>query len=63
MATLIPAMGSCVSRMTGGERLEQKHDECDPLADTIKVLTMHATKRLEFPVLALMGQVPVCGRG
>jgi hypothetical protein len=27
----------------------------DPAADTIKVLTMHASKGLEFPVLALVG--------
>jgi superfamily I DNA/RNA helicase len=27
----------------------------DPLADTIKVLTMHASKGLEFPVVALPG--------
>jgi hypothetical protein len=27
----------------------------DPAADTIKVLTMHVSKGLEFPVLALVG--------
>ena len=27
----------------------------DPLADTIKVMTMHASKGLEFPVVALPG--------
>jgi ATP-dependent exoDNAse (exonuclease V) beta subunit len=114
MATLIPALGACVSRMTSGEkrlaeRLEQKLDqdyllwydvaiscgrnseapliinfptlrtEATKLADqlevraktgnfhlhedTIKVMTMHASKRLEFPVVALMGvgQMPAAG--
>jgi ATP-dependent exoDNAse (exonuclease V) beta subunit len=113
MATLIPALGACVSRMTSGEkrlaeRLEQNLDNdllCDDVAiscgrnseapliinfptlrteatkladqlevraktgnfhpheDTIKVMTMHASKRLEFPVVALMGvgQMPAAG--
>jgi DNA helicase IV len=35
----------------------------NPLEDTIKVLTMHASKGLEFPVVALMGvgQMPAAG--
>ena len=35
----------------------------NPLDDTIKVLTMHASKGLEFPVVALMGvgQMPAAG--
>jgi superfamily I DNA/RNA helicase len=113
MATLIPALGACVSRMTSGEkrlaeRLEQNLDDyllCDDVAiscgrpgeapliinfpnlrteatkladqlevraktgsfhpheDTIKVMTMHASKGLEFPVVALMGvgQMPAAG--
>jgi ATP-dependent exoDNAse (exonuclease V) beta subunit len=113
MATLIPALGACVSRMTSGEkrlaeRLEQNLDNdllCDDVAiscgrnseapliinfptlrteatkladqlevraktgsfhpheDTIKVMTMHASKGLEFPVVALMGvgQMPAEG--
>ena len=113
MATLIPALGACVSRMTSGEkrlaeRLEQNldndllwydvpigcgrpgeapliirlpslHAEATKLADqlevraktgnfhphedTIKVMTMHASKGLEFPVVALMGvgQMPAAG--
>ncbi len=36
----------------------------DPLADTIKVLTMHASKGLEFPVVAVCGagQMPAEGQ-
>ena len=35
----------------------------DPNHDTIKVLTMQVSKRLEFPVVALMGagQMPAAG--
>ena len=35
----------------------------DPAADTIKILTMHASKGLEFPVVALpgIGQMPAAG--
>jgi superfamily I DNA/RNA helicase len=35
----------------------------DPNADTIKVLTMHASKGLEFPVVALpgIGHMPEAG--
>ena len=110
MATLMPALVACVSRMTAGERRrvqncrlsERRASEgprvgrhgCDlptlrrdggirpgaeplataapgvqssgnfnPLEDTIKVLTMHAGKGLEFPVVALMGvgQMPASG--
>jgi len=106
MATLIPALDACVSRMTAGERrlaerLEQKLDEdkdddgvpllkpiscgCDgavPLiirlpslrdeatkiaellnAETIKVLTTHGSKGLEFAVVVPpgLGQMPAPG--
>lgn len=35
----------------------------DPSSDKIKVMTMHASKGLEFPVVALMGvgQMPATG--
>jgi hypothetical protein len=46
MATLIPSISSCVSRMTGGERrlterLEAKRTvEYNPADDTIQIVTM-----------------------
>ena len=50
MATLIPSMGSCVSRMTSG-------------ADAIQIVTMKVSKGLEFPVVALPGvrHMPAAG--
>ncbi|MCG2654337.1 MAG: ATP-binding domain-containing protein [Hydrogenophaga sp.] len=35
----------------------------DPAADTIKVLAMHASKGLEFPVVALVGAGHVPAKG
>ncbi|MBO9649620.1 MAG: ATP-binding domain-containing protein [Variovorax sp.] len=51
-------MDEC-SRALSRRRLPHKvrkgaHD-FDPLADTIKVMTLHASKGLEFPVVAVMG--------
>jgi hypothetical protein len=44
-------------------QMRQRPGDFSPLADTIKVLTMHASKGLEFAVVALMGvgQMPTPG--
>ena len=41
-------------------RVRHRSGDFDPLADTIKVMTMHASKGLEFPVVAVagVGQMP-----
>lgn len=36
-------------------RVLRRSGDFDSLADTIKVITMHASKGLEFPVVAVMG--------
>ena len=56
MATLIPAISTCVARMTGGRYQSG--------ADAIQVMTMKVSKGLEFPVVALpgVGQLPSIGR-
>ena len=45
MATLIPAIGTCVARMTGGRYQSG--------ANAIQVMTMKVSKGLEFPLVAL----------
>ncbi|TXH46386.1 MAG: DNA helicase II [Burkholderiaceae bacterium] len=57
------AMARC-SRALAQRRLphqvRQRSGDFDPLANTIKVMTMHASKGLEFPVVAVagVGQMP-----
>ena len=50
MATLIPSIGTCVSRMTNDENV-------------IQIMTMNVSKGLEFPVVALpgVGHMPAAG--
>ena len=36
-------------------KVRHRSGDFDPLADTIKVMTMHASKGLEFPVVAVAG--------
>ncbi|MFZ3084850.1 3'-5' exonuclease [Rhodoferax ferrireducens] len=52
-----------LSRWQLPHQVRQGSGSFNPLEDTIKVLTMHASKGLEFPVVALMGvgQVPAAG--
>jgi ATP-dependent exoDNAse (exonuclease V) beta subunit len=51
-------MDEC-SRALARRRLPHKvrkgTNDFDPLADNIKVMTLHASKGLEFPVVAVMG--------
>jgi superfamily I DNA/RNA helicase len=44
-------------------RVRHRSGDFDPLENTIKVLTMHASKGLEFPVVAILGagQMPKPG--
>ena len=61
MAPLIPSIGSCVSRMTLGERrlttprAQKWSGDYQPGAEAIQVMTMKVSKGLEFPVVALPG--------
>ena len=43
--------------------VRHRSGDFDPLANTIKVMTMHASKGLEFPVVAIagVGQMPQGG--
>jgi hypothetical protein len=44
--------------------VRHRSGDFDPLANTIKVMTMHASKGLEFPVVAVagVGQMPTAGK-
>lgn len=44
-------------------QLRKSSGDFDPLADTIKVMTMHGSKGLEFPVVALCGVGQMPGNG
>lgn len=52
------SMEQCARALTNRglpHRVRHRSGDFDPRADTIKVMTMHASKGLEFPVVALMG--------
>jgi hypothetical protein len=44
-------------------KVRKSGSDFDPLADTIQVMTMHASKGLEFPVVALAGVGQMPGKG
>jgi hypothetical protein len=44
-------------------QVRDKSGQFDPAADTIKVLTLHASKGLEFPVVAMLGVGHMAGQG
>ncbi|WP_354446435.1 DEAD/DEAH box helicase [Ottowia thiooxydans] len=57
------SMDQCARALTHRKlphRVRHRSGDFDPLADTIKVMTMHASKGLEFPVVAVagVGQMP-----
>jgi hypothetical protein len=47
--------GGALTRARMPHHLRKSSTKFDPIADSIKVMTMHASKGLEFPVVALMG--------
>lgn len=46
---------AALQRLQLPHQLRKNSGSYDPMADTIKVMTMHASKGLEFPVVALVG--------
>jgi hypothetical protein len=60
---VVDECASALKRRNLPHQVRQGAGSFDPLADTIKVLTMHVSKGLEFPVVALpgVGRMPEAG--
>ena len=60
---VMEACASALARRRLPYQLRKRTGDFNPAADTIKILTMHASKGLEFPVVALpgVGQLPEAG--
>lgn len=52
---LMDACASALDRRRLPNKVRKRAHDFDPLADTIKVMTLHASKGLEFPVVVVMG--------
>jgi hypothetical protein len=52
---LMHACARELARLHVPHQVRQKSGQYEPLADTVKIMTMHASKGLEFPVVALPG--------
>lgn len=52
---LIESCGRELARAKVPYQIRRKSGDFDPLADSVKIMTMHVSKGLEFPVVALPG--------
>lgn len=56
-------IGRVLAKRKLPHQIRKKAEDFDPLANTIKVMTMHVSKGLEFPVVALCGVGQMPGEG
>ena len=66
LCCLYSQMDACFAVLTRKRlphRVRKGTDQFNPLEDTIKVMTMHASKAWEFPVVAVLGgKMKICHR-